>query len=385
MARGLWAAFSIVVGVISFAVVASSESVMTRALSVVLGLAPGSLQLGAYGTLALAAVAFAIAIFVFLILVPELTDIARLDGVLRGLRGLHPLHEGSPKLLLRELDTSPALAHAASALTPSLRLQAPGDETGATLVSDIDAHPLIAAAPLDTPPRAHFFRAVLALLALAGITLALLNSAAPQTAVGSSDGVTAAMIGTVVLACVPFAVAILLWAGHELLRDITRLQLRLVQDELRDLIVVSRPASDGAALRDTLREEMTKLQQGLADFLEVIVRRIDAIPTPAPTDVQASLGELPQIAGALKELREELTATVQVARDATKLLFSSAQHIEDIANLMRNGAMPAPAAASTPFVAASPAPTDEVTGDLRRAIGELLAETSEQATRLPKF
>ena len=47
-------------------------------------------ELGAYGVLALAATAFAIAIFLFLILVPELTDIARPEGVLRGLQALRP-------------------------------------------------------------------------------------------------------------------------------------------------------------------------------------------------------------------------------------------------------------------------------------------------------
>jgi hypothetical protein len=79
-----------------------------------------------------------------------------------------------------------------------------------------------------------------------------------------------------------------------------------------------------------------------------------------------------------------------VARDATKLLFSSAQHIEDIANLMREGGVrPASMAemaqaASSPSVAQAPL-DDEAAGDLRRAIGELLAETSAQSARLPKF
>jgi hypothetical protein len=93
----------------------------------------------------------------------------------------------------------------------------------------------------------------------------------------------------------------------------------------------------------------------------------------------------------LGALREELTATVQVARDATKLLFSSAQHIEDIANLMRESGGRPPATAESglaPVSAPSVAPNadpDDPTSDLRRAIGELLAETSAQSARLPKF
>ena len=122
------------------------------------------------------------------------------------------------------------------------------------------------------------------------------------------------------------------------------------------------------------------------------MRRLETPPPPAKIDISSHLGELPQIAGALGALREELTATVQVARDATKLLFSSAQHIEDIANLMREGGVRPPAVSETGLAPRHRRPRsphkptrDESTNDLRRAIGELLAETSAQSARLPKF
>lgn len=397
MARGLWAAFSIVVGVVAFAVVASSEAVLTRLLALLTGIAPGSLQLGVYGALALAAAFFALVIFLFLILVPELTDIARLDGVLRGLRGVRPLHEASPAKLLRALDGSPLLASAAAALRPSLRVEEYGESGDKLLVSDV-APDAAAIAPDGAPARVHFLRAVLALLVLSGATLALLNTALPQTLIAHADGATAAAIGTAALACLPLAVAIVLWACQEILRDITRLQLRLVQDGLRALIAPSRPAAaalapafDGDALRAAISADMEKLQHSLTRFMDAAVRRLEAPSPPAKIDISTHLGELPQIAGALGALREELTATVQVARDATKLLFSSAQHIEDIANLMREGGVRPPAASDSglaPAAAPSVAPNadpDDQTGDLRRAIGELLAETSAQSARLPKF
>jgi hypothetical protein len=393
VARGLWAAFSIVVGVVAFAVVASSGAALTRLLTLLTGLAPGSLQLGAYGVLALAAAVFALVIFLFLILVPELTDIARLDGVLRALRAVRPLNEAAPVKLLRALAGSPLLTAMVASLQPSLRLEDHPQLSEKLLVSDASPETLVAQAA--SPPRARFLRAVLAMLVLCGTALALLNAALPQTLIAHADGATAAAIGTVALAFLPLAVAIVLWASHEILRDITRLQLRLVQDELRALISPARPAVavapafNGEALREALRADMEKLQQNLTRFMDAAVRRLEAAPPPAKIDISAQLGELPQIAGALGALREELTATVQVARDATKLLFSSAQHIEDIANLMREGGVRPPASsdsgtAPAPSVAPSPDLADQ-TSDLRRAIGELLAETSAQAARLPKF
>lgn len=393
MARGLWAAFSIVVGVVAFAVVAGSGAALTRLLALLSGVAPGSLQLGAYGALALAAAVFALVIFLFLILVPELTDIARLDGVLRALRAVRPLHEASPVKLLRALAGSPLLTATAAALQPSLRLEDHPQLSEKRLVSDVAPAALIA--PPASPPRARFLRAVLAMLVLCGATLALLNTALPQTLIAHADGVTAAAIGTVALAVLPLGGAIVLWASHEILRDITRLQLRLVQDELRALIAPAQPAAlagfDGEALRAALRADMETLQHSLKHFMDAALRRLEAAPAQATIDISAQLGELPQIAGALSALREELTATVQVARDATKLLFSSAQHIEDIANLMREGGV-RPPAANESGLAPAPAPSvapnadpDDPTNDLRRAIGELLAETSAQSARLPKF
>jgi hypothetical protein len=396
VARGLWAAFSIVVGVVAFAVVAGSGAALTRLLALLSGVAPGSLQLGAYGALALAAAVFALVIFLFLILVPELTDIARLDGVLRALRAVRPLHEASPVKLLRALAGSPLLTATAAALQPSLRLEDHPQLSEKLLVSDVAPAALIA--PPASPPRARFLRAVLAMLVLCGATLALLNTALPQTLIAHADGVTAAAIGTVALAVLPLGGAIVLWASHEILRDITRLQLRLVQDELRALISPAQPAAlaalagfDGEALRAALRADMETLQHSLKHFMDAALRRLEAAPAQATIDISAQLGELPQIAGALGALREELTATVQVARDATKLLFSSAQHIEDIANLMREGGA-RPPAANESGLAPAPAPSvapnadpDDPTNDLRRAIGELLAETSAQSARLPKF
>ena len=396
MARGLWAAFSIVVGVVAFAVVASSGAALTRLLTLLTGLAPGSLQLGAYGVLALAAAVFALVIFLFLILVPELTDIARLDGVLRAMRGVRPLQEASPTKLLRALAGSPLLTATAASLQPGLRVEDHPQLHEKLLVSDVAPAALIAQEP--APPRARFLRAVLAMLVLCGAALALLNTALPQTLIAHADGATAAAIGTVALAFLPLGVAIALWASHEILRDITRLQLRLVHDELRALIsparsalAVAAPALDGAALRAAISADMEALQDSLTRFMESAVRRLEAPPPPAKIDISAQLGELPQIAAALGALREELTATVQVARDATKLLFSSAQHIEDIANLMREGGV-RPPAASESGLAPAPAPSvapnadpDDPTNDLRRAIGELLAETSAQSARLPKF
>jgi hypothetical protein len=150
-------------------------------------------------------------------------------------------------------------------------------------------------------------------------------------------------------------------------------------------------AIDLRGLQDALRLDVTTLQQGLNEVITAALRRLEAMPPPKPLDITAQLGELPQIAAALGALREELSVTVQVARDDTKLLFSSAQHIEDIANLMREGGVrpasvaemaPAPMSAS---VAPAPALDEEATGDLRRAIGELLAETAAQSSRLPKF
>jgi hypothetical protein len=393
VARGLWAAFSIVVGVVAFAVVAGSGAALTRLLALLSGVAAGSLQLGAYGALALAAAVFALVIFLFLILVPELTDIARLDGVLRALRAVRPLHEASPVKLLRALAGSPLLTATAAALQPSLRLEDHPQLSEKLLVSDVAPAALIA--PPASPPRARFLRAVLAMLVLCGATLALLNTALPQTLIAHADGVTAAAIGTVALAVLPLGGAIVLWASHEILRDITRLQLRLVQDELRALISPAQPAAlagfDGEALRAALRADMETLQHSLKHFMDAALRRLEAAPAQATIDISAQLGELPQIAGALGALREELTATVQVARDATKLLFSSAQHIEDIANLMREGGV-RPPAANESGLAPAPAPSvapnadpDDPTNDLRRAIGELLAETSAQSARLPKF
>jgi hypothetical protein len=396
VARGLWAAFSIVVGVVAFAVVASSGAALTRLLALLAGLAPGSLQLGAYGVLALAAAVFALVVFLFLILVPELTDIARLDGVLRALRGVHPLHEASPAKLLRALAGSPLLAGTAASLQPSLRLEDHPQLSEKLLVSDASPETLVAQAA--SPPRARFLRAVLAMLALCGAALALLNAALPQTLIAHADGATAAAIGTVALAFLPLGAAIVLWAAHEILRDITRLQLRAVQDALRALIsparpalAVAAPAFDGDALRAAISADMEALQHSLTRFMESAVRRLEAAPPQAKIDISAQLGELPQIAAALGALREELTATVQVARDATKLLFSSAQHIEDIANLMREGGV-RPPAANESGLAPAPAPSvapnadpDDPTNDLRRAIGELLAETSAQSARLPKF
>lgn len=391
MARGLWAAFSILVGGVAFAVVASSEAVLARLLALLVGIAPGSLQLGSYGALALAAAVFALVVFLFLILVPELTDIARLDGVLRALRALRPLNEASPVKLLRALAGSPLLTGAAASLQPSLRIEDHPQLSEKLLVSDVAPETLIA--PESAPPRARFLRAVLAMLVLCGAALALLNTALPRTLVAHADGATAAAIGTVALAFLPLAVAVVLWAGHEILRDIARLQLRQAQDELRALIAPARPAAlpgfDGEALREALRADMEKLQHSLTRFMDAALRRLEAAPPQATIDISAQLGELPQIAGALGALREELTATVQVARDATKLLFSSAQHIEDIANLMREGGMRPPASSeSGPAPAPSVAPSSDLadqTSDLRRAIGELLAETSAQAARLPKF
>jgi hypothetical protein len=396
VARGLWAAFSIVVGVVAFAVVASSGAALTRLLTLLAGLAPGSLQLGTYGVLALAAAVFALVIFLFLILVPELTDIARLDGVLRGLRGVRPLQEASPAKLLRALAGSPLLTTTAASLLPSLRVEDHPQLSEKLLVSDVAPAALIAQEP--TRPRARFLRAVLAMLVLCGAALALLNTALPQTLIAHADGATAAAIGTVALAFLPLSVAIVLWASHEILRDITRLQLRLVHDELRTLIsparhalAIAAPSLDGEALRAAISADMEVLQHSLTRFMESAVRRLEAPPPQAKIDISAQLGELPQIAAALGALREELTATVQVARDATKLLFSSAQHIEDIANLMREGGV-RPPAASESGLAPAPAPSvapnadpEDPTNDLRRAIGELLAETSAQSARLPKF
>lgn len=389
MSRVVWTFLALVAGLIVGALAyRGAPALVASGLTVLAPLAAGDHL--AVGWTARLAIALSASIGVFIVLGAALADGVDAIGLRRAARALGAITLSRPDALEAieaVLARPPLLRRYSAPFRAAFRLR------GAKDIGLISAN-VPAALVLDTERALvrHWtrlaYRLGFALLWTAGAVLAAINLIGQATVMRQDFGLQAlepAASGSVVVALAPFMAGVVVLVLGVVMATLLRAGLARVGDVLGERV----PAIDpDAALQEALGHLRPDSGGAPARFDEIADRLTQRL-AEATAAGGGGINES-KLVETFEALRDELAAGFSVNRESVRLLADTARDLDRIVQLLdellrREGA-PAPGAANEPLASSGPPPAaannvGRSLSDLRRAIGDLLADSDLKSGR----